>query len=75
MLRLIIMVTLIVLCVWALEGDLNTAIVVGESVWKFVKEFENFIATTAALIFLISIFKFIIKPIEYINKYINKFFK
>ena len=73
MLRLIIMVILIVLCVWMLDGDLNTAIVFGESVWKFLKECKNFITTTvaltAALIFLISIFKFISKPIEYINKF------
>ena len=68
MLRLIIIVILIVLCVWVLGGDLNTAIVVGESIWKFLKECKNFI-TAVALIFLIPIV--IIKC----KKYINKFFK
>ena len=50
MLRLIIIVILIVLCVWVLGGDLNAAIVFGESFWKFLKEFKNFI-NAVALIF------------------------
>ena len=71
MLRLITMVILIVLCVWVLAGDLNTAIVFGESVWKFVKACKNFI-TAVALIFLI--LTVIIKCKEYSNKFFKRFF-